>query len=214
MSTVLWSDFLPEVIPYVPEVPSFVAENAVRNACIEFCERSRFWQEDLDPTPVVAGMSSYQIDVPTGAKFVEVSEAWLDGNLIIPKTAEELTRIYRGTDWRSMKGAPAYMTRLIPTEVMLVPTPKVSGSKLRLRASYAPTRASTGVGSMVYEEYLEVIAAGARSRLYSTPKQPYFDQRSAEVYAKVFRMGISEARIRVNRGMTRSATQIEFQRVI
>lgn len=213
MSVTAYSEFLPEVLPYVPDVPDMVAENAVRNACIEFCERTRFWQEDADPIALVAGISSYDVDIDFATKFVDIVEAWVGDRLIVPKSVEDITRLYRGCDWRALQGAPAYITRMISTEIMVVPTPMVSGDALKIRAAYAPTRKSTSIGSTVYEEYVEAIAFGARARLYNTPKQTYFDKASALEYDKRFRTAISEARVRVNRGMTRAASQIEFQRI-
>jgi len=213
MTSVAYSVFLPEVMQYVPDVPETVAENAIRSACIEFCERTRFWQDDADPITLMAGMSNYEMDMNASIKFVDIIEAWVDDQLIIPKSAEDLTRIFRGCDWRLLVGAPSYITRMISTELIVVPQPLVSGGNLRIRAAYAPTRASTTVGSTVYEEYLEAIAYGARARLYNTPKQPYFDKSSALEFDRRFRTAISEARVRVNRGMTRASAQIEFQRI-
>lgn len=213
MSTVLYNAFLSEVTQYVPDVPEVVAESAIRSACIEFCERTRFWQQDADAIMMVAGLSSYEMDVGSGMKFVDIVSAWCNDTMLVPKTSEELARLYRNTDWRNVKGNPAFVTRMLSSELIVVPQPATTGASLRIRAAYAPTRASTGVDSTVYEEYLEIIAFGARARLYNTPKQPYFDKASAIEFEKKFRVGITEARVRVNRSMTRASGQIEFQRV-
>ena len=209
-----YSKFLPEVVQYVPDVPEFVAENAIKQACIEFCERTRFWQTDLDPQLTLGKTATYSIDTPTGTKFVDVVEAWYNDVLLIPKSAEELTRIYRYTDWRTVQSDPQYLTRIVPDELILVPMPMSSGGELKVRAALAPTRESTQVDDQLYEQFLEYIAYGARARLYNSPKQPYFDKPSALEFEKKFRSAISEVRTRVNKGLSRASVKVEYARFV
>lgn len=209
-----FTQFFPEVLPYVPDVAEVAAENAIRQASIEFCERTRFWQEDLDAIPVIAKEGVYEIDTDNGVKFVDVMMGYYDNRLLIPKSAEELSNLFRRNDWRTLISDPYYVTRVTPTEVQVVPRPAFRGSNLRIRAALAPTRGSSAVADSVYEEYLEVIAAGARARLYNTPKQPYFDRAVAQEYERKFRAGINEARIRVNKSLTRTSGRVEFQRFL
>jgi len=215
MSTVSYDVFLPEVMQYCPDVPELLATNAIKQACIEFCEKTRYWQVDLDPQMVYAGQSSCSIDTPSGTKLVSVIEAWFNGVLLIPKSTEELTRMYRFTDWRALVSSPLYITQIIPSEIMLVPAPLVNNSSgLTMRVALAPTRASTGVDQDIYESYLEYISYGARARLYGTPKQPYFDKPSSIEYERKFLEAISSVRTNINKGLSRSAVQVEFARFV
>ena len=214
MSTVDYTEFLPEVMQYVPDVFEGQAINAIRQSCIEFCTRTRFLQMDADPIPLIPAVANYEINANSGLKFVDILAAWVDTKMLVPKSVEDLTRIYRWTDWRQLTGSPLYVTQIIPSEIIVVPQPVVSGNYLRVRAAYAPTRASTYVDNSLYEEYLDAIAWGARSRLYGTPKQPFSDPRAELEYAMKFRVAVNEARVRVNRGLTRSTEQIEFQRMM
>ncbi len=214
-SAVSYEEFLPEVMQYVPDVPELVATNAIRNACIEFCERSRYLQLDLDPIPVVAFQSAYPVPTPVDTKFVLPEVAYYDEVLLIPKSSDELANIYRQTDWRQAQGAPAYITRLIAPVIAVVPTPVFSSDdSLNLRVSIAPTRDSSEIDSEIYEQFLEVISYGARARLYNTPKQPYFDKAAGEQYFQMFRHGINEARMRVTKGLSRDSVKAEFQRFV
>ena len=215
MSQVSFEVFLPEVMQYCPDVPELLATNAIKQSCIEFCEKTRYWQVDLDPVTALAGIANYEMDVPAGTKFVDIVEAWYNDTLLIPKSVEEMTRIYRQTDWRTVEGSPQYLTRIIPTEVILVPKPTAqSVYAISVRAAIAPTRASTTVDQDLYESFLEYISYGARARLYGTPKQPYFDKQSAMLYEKKFRDAIGEVRTRVNKGLSRSAMSVEFARFV
>jgi hypothetical protein len=212
-TTVGLDKFLPELLQYVPDVPEVVATNAIRNAAIEFCERTRVWQVDSFSTSI-AGLASYEVDPPFGAKFVDIIFAYYGDRLLVPKVAEELDRVYRWTDWRTLRGEPVYLTRMNALEIILVPAPSEARVRIKLRAAYAPTRASNQVGVDVYENYLEVICMGARARLYNTPLQPYYDKPSANEFERKFRSAISEVRVQVNRSLTRTAPAIEFQRIV
>ncbi|MFZ9326458.1 MAG: hypothetical protein ACO24H_03225 [Polynucleobacter sp.] len=214
--TVGYEDFLPEVVQYVPDVPEFIAINAIRNACIEFCEKSRYLQTDLAPVNLVANQSTYTVIVPPDTKFVDIVEAYANDVLLIPKSSEELSRIYRYTDWRSVEGQPMYITREVYTSVQLVPflTSVTAGQQLSMRISYAPTRDSAEISEDIYEQFLEYISFGARYRLYSTPKQAYYDRGLAMEYLRLFRAGINEARVRVNKGLSRTSGRIEYQRFV
>ena len=213
--SVSYEAFLPEVMQYCPDVPEIIALNAIKQSCIEFCEKTRYWQIDQDPMTSISGVSKYEIDVPSGTKFVDVIEAWYDRKLLIPKSAEELSKIFRFTDWRSMTGSPAYITRMIPTEIEVIPAPQTQMvDAITMRIAIAPTRASTTVDDDLYESYFEYISYGARARLYGTPKQPYFDKASAMEYERRFRAAITEVRTRVNKGLSRASGTVEYARFV
>lgn len=215
MSTVSYDVFLPEVIQYVRDVPEIVAIQAVRNASIQFCEETRVLQTELDPMTAVATVSAYQMIPCKNHKVVDIMEAWYGDQLLIPKAVEELTRIYRTSNWNDLDGNPYYYFRNRTQEITLVPTPKTTvQAQIKLRVALAPTRAATVVDDELYERYLEYIAIGARARLYDTPNQPYYDPKSAQLYLKRFNDGMAEVRTRVAKGLTRASVQIEFQRFV
>jgi len=213
MSAVSYDVFLSEVMPYVHDVPELVAIQAVRNACIEFCEETRYLQVDSDAQTAVAGQADYDLEADTGYVCCDLVEAWAGDQLLIPKSVEEITKIYRANDWRQMTGNPYYYFRTTSQVVTLVPKPSTTeAAKLKFRIAIAPSRASTTVDSEMFERFLEQIAYGARARLYNTPGQPYYDPKTAEIYLKRFNDAIAEVRTRVNKGLSRASIAIEFQR--
>ena len=218
MTITTYDQFLPEVVPYVRDVPEIVAVQAVRNSCIEFCEKTRYLQVDNDPVPLIGGQSNYSLDADTGYVVIDVIEAWVADQFLVPKSVEELTRIYRGSDWRSMIGNPYYYYRTQMGSLNLVPTPQYSSSVtqsyLKCRVAIAPSRSSTGVDSDIYERFIESIGFGARARLYGTVNQPYYDPQATLDYRKRFNDAIAEVRTRVNKGLSRASVAIEFQRVV
>lgn len=215
MNTVSYDVFLPEVVQYVKDVPEIVAIQAVRNATIQFCEETRVLQSNLDPMTGVATVSEYEMIPCKDHKVVDIMEAWYGDQLLIPKAVEELTRIYRTSNWNDLDGNPYYYFRSRTQEITLVPTPKVTvQAQIKLRVALAPTRAATAVDSELYERYVEYIALGARARLYDTPNQPYYEPKSAQLYLKRFNDGMAEVRTRVAKGLTRASVQIEYQRFV
>jgi hypothetical protein len=204
--------FLPEVLPYVPGCPEFVAINAIRNAAIAFCEKTNYVQMDSDPVTGVINVPTYEIDVPADTRFLDVMNAWYNNVLLIPKSDDELARIYRTLDWRTLSSNPIYITRLVEPIVQLVPFPNstILGA-LTMRISLAPTRSSTGCQKRLWEHYIETIGCGARARLYATPGQPYGDPKMAAEYDLMFRRKCGDARRKVEKGLGRADAKIQFQ---
>jgi hypothetical protein len=209
--TVAYDKFLTEVMPFVPNVPEFVAINAIRNACIEFCTETRYVQVDHDPLTGVKDIPNYQIDTPDDTAFVDVIEGWYNNVLLIPKSVDELSSIYRTLDWRTLDGNPAYITRVIQPEIILVPMPNATlPNALTLRIALAPTRDSMTVDQKVWEHYAETIGKGARARLYMTPGQPYSNPGMGMQVRREFTLEMSRARRKMEKGLGRADLRIQF----
>lgn len=203
--------FLPEVMPYVHDCPQLAAIQAIRNAAIEFCEKSHYWQVDLTNADIDAGTGEYLISVPAQTALVDLIGGWYNNHRLIPKNADVLSRLYAGTDWRMVTGDPIYVTKLDGSTLTLVPTPtRTEFDALGLRVALAPARNATAISSDLYQRFAEVIAKGARARLYATPGQPYYDMNMSMAYHREFLVGIGEAKIKANKGITGAAVSVEF----
>ena len=76
MTAVSYEVFLPEVMPYVHDVPEIVAVQAIRNACIEFCEETHYLQENLDPITGQENVGEYYLDAnDSNYKVVEIMKS-------------------------------------------------------------------------------------------------------------------------------------------
>jgi len=214
MTAVSYEVFLPEVMPYVHDVPEVVAVQAIRNACIQFCEETHYLQENLDPITGQENVGDYDLDAnDSNYKVVEIMQAYYGDQLLIPKAQEELNQIYRTSNWENLKGNPYYYFRPRASVVRLVTKPIITeANKLKVKAAIAPKRSSTTIDEEIFERFLEYIAHGARARLYNTPNQPYYDPKTAMEYTKRFNDEMAEVRTRVYKGLTRAAARIEFQR--
>ena len=213
--TVPFEEFLPEVMQFCPDVPEHIAVNAIRNTCIDFCTRTYYWQINVPTISVVQGQANYAIQTPADTKLVGIISAYYDTNLLIPQPPDTLASIYRMGNWQEVQGSPQYYTQIIKPEIVLVPYPyEDRADVLNVRVAIAPLRDSTEVTSELYENFLDVIANGARSVLYGTPGQPYFDRQSSKDCERVYRAGVSDTRIAMNKGLTRTSNRAEFQRFV
>jgi hypothetical protein len=209
--TVGYEKFLNEVLPFVPAVPEFVAINAIRNAAIEFCNETRYVQVDTDPFTGVKGIPNYQIDTPTDTAFLDVIQGWYNGSLLIPKSVDELSSIYRSLNWQTIDGMPAYITRVIQPEIVLVPMPNATlPNALTLRIALSPTRDSTTIDARVWEHYAETIGKGARARLYTTPGQPYTNPGLGLQLKREFTLEMARARRKTEKGLGRADVRIQY----
>jgi hypothetical protein len=216
MSEVAYDNFLVEVMPYVKDVPEIVALQAIKNATIEFCQETRYIQDNLDAMAGITKIGTYDLEANEGTyKIADIVECWYGDSFLVPKSIEQLTQIYRSTNWNTLGGNPYYYFRPSSQEIRLVPYPDVTQSgKINIRAALKPSRASTTIREEIYERFLEDIAYGARARLYNTPNQPYYDLKTSLEYMKRFNDVIADVRTQVNKGLTRASVQIEFQRLV
>lgn len=205
MSAVPYDQFLPEVMPYVRDCPEFVAINAIRNACMEFCEKSTFVREQLPEIEVLQNQACYDLETITGTSVVMIMSATIGYRHLKPVALEELDSLIQG-DWRTRTGPLTHITQEHYESVRLVMVPDQDyDDTLKITAATRPLRNSTKVARVVYERYAEIIGFGARARLHDTPGQPYNDETAAKKFRMWFESGYGEAKIAANRGRGRSA---------
>jgi hypothetical protein len=215
MATTPFTSFLFEVLPYVHDCPQIAATNAIRNAAIEFCERSTYWRKNLDPFPSQETVAEYTLVPPTDTRIVDTISVWFNSIFLVPKSVEELNRLYRGTDWRTATGQPLFFVSDHTDVIRLVPAPAVGVSgNINAMVALAPTRTAAGIDSNIFEKQLLVISRGARAQLLSMSGQPAYDPVQAQANRTAFMSGCNDARIRANKGATRTSGSVEIPRYV
>lgn len=211
MATVNLSVMLPEVQPYVHDCPRLLAENAIRNAAIEFCHKTQLWRYDVPAADIIAGTAVYTPTVPANTVLVEILWVWRQDTMLPAKSDDELMRLFRMFDWRTEPGTPIYHNRQSASTIQLVPAPNttITGG-LTMRVALAPARAATTVDADIVERFTEVIAKGAIARLLKLAGQPFFDPAGAATAERLFQIGINEARIKANRSYSRAAGAVGY----
>ena len=202
-----YDNFLPEVLPYVPECPEPVAINAIRNAVIEFCTKS-MWLVSEQTIDLFALQRDYQLSLPIETELLRVQDAWYNHISLKPAGEEDLKRLY-GLDWRVLEGRPAYYTQLLPDTLRMCPMPIMDETgAVDLIVALRPIRVSTSCDVTLYDRWLEGVACGAKARLMMLPQQSYSDTQAALTNKALFNTAIGEARIERNRGMTRATLRV------
>lgn len=199
--TVAYEEFLPEVLIEVDGCPSKVAENAIRNAVIELCQKARIWREQLDEVNIFANVGTYDLDLPNDTQLVTLLSAKYDGGNISAISEDELETVtskYRVTNWRSDIGQPVCVFASNQSEVTLIRIPEVAPTDggLVIWAAIAPSRDSYECPETIYNEYLELIAHGAKSRLMGMSTRPWANPQLAVAEERKFNRGVVAARIK------------------
>lgn len=209
----LYTDYLPYVLPLVPNCYDEQAVAAIRNTCIDFCRDSLFLQQDLDSISVNAGQGTYDVDTPNGYILGQVLGIYYLSRKLERKSQTELEKLYT-RNWQVLQGTPQVYTQLNPDQITLVYTPaeSVTGA-ITGRFSYIPTRTSTSIDDMVFERFLDVIVDGAASRLMATPNQPYSDANASIAYQRVFRDGCQRALRYTRDGMNNAPMRARYNRI-
>lgn len=213
-----YEKFFPNILPEVPGAAETIVENAVRNSVIEFCEKSLILQRDHDPITLVEGLVDYDLDPPTGYLCVKVMKAWLENNPLDPmapdfvREAAVYNRLF--SSYQSANSTPrAYLQKDERTISVWSPPEKKYPNGLTLRVALKPTRASSEVEDLIFEDYAETIASGALSRLMMSAGKPYTNIEMAAVHKGLFQQGINMARQRATHGHVRSNLSVKLRRI-
>jgi hypothetical protein len=209
-----YEEFLPEVLPYVTNVSEIAAVNAIKNASIEFCKQSTLLRDEPDDIALEDGIADYDLDYPLGYNVSEILTASVGSCPLRPGPVELLQQLF-GADWRTRSGPPQYYLREEPNVIRLVLKPDGPQTEsLRVVLALQPSRGSTKVDTIIYENWAEAISFGARARLHDTPGQPYYDPQQAVKFRRWFENKIGEARIAAQRGQTRGPLYVRPPRFV
>jgi hypothetical protein len=190
------SAFYPEIELQVPSAPRPVIDHAIRNACIEFADRSKILQVTTDPQDLAANVADYDLDLPPGTQLVKVMNAWINDepplSILTPEQVYEADALY-GT---GTPGTPrAAFVRTPESSILtLAPRPGANATAaLRVRLSYKPSRTASAVDDTLFNNWYEDICAGALARLRMIPNKVWSNPTQAGIDRQVFMAGVSRA---------------------
>lgn len=202
MNGKLFTALYDEVLIDVPGCQANVALNAIRNAAIEFCERTRCWVADADPIASIANQAAYQFEPESGTEIVGVIQAYYNGIKINPMTAEQLDAEYSkpqstfvaGTPWNEQSGVPKFYYIERPDEFILAPYPSEGiASVIKMKLALKPSRTATGMEKWVLDKHFEVLAHGAKYKLCAMHKKPWSSADQAAYHKREFDLGVTAA---------------------
>jgi hypothetical protein len=182
----------PEVLPHVAGCLDSIAENAIRSATIDLCERAGVYRKELDPLSSIAGTFSYDFDTPIGTTVHRVEWITYDGEELEPISSTLLEQRIR--KWREETGQPEYYVQQSSSTFYLAPVPSSSVSLgIQIRAVLKPTHNSSACDNDVMNNYRDTIVNGALFRLLRMPNVEWSDMGAAGVYSNLFMEGVERA---------------------
>lgn len=173
--------FYPAIMPFAPGVPRPTANNWIRQAAIEFCERTKLWRFEDDFT--VEG-GTEDIMAQPGSTAISIELAQLDGVTLDPVTTKWLDDHYSG--WRTdteVVGGGQYITQLEQDTFRIIPN---SSGSLYLSLILKPTHDAKSLPDFMANKHRQVIADGALGRILAIPNQSFTDLQMAATCAALF----------------------------
>lgn len=207
--------WLPDVLPSLPGCPESTVLRAIRDSAIEFCNRSQIWRHEIEPFPVVKGIADYQLEIPDGAHiaaFIRVKYADRSAPLQL-RTTEELDDTMPG--WRSLEGLPAHFVQYGPDSILLDRLPKETKlNALSATLALKPTNTATMVADILYFDWKEEIADGARARLMFDANRQWSNPQLAAMKHERFQEGIHRAALKARLGSGARSLAVRKRRIM
>lgn len=174
-------DFAGSINFYAPGCPDTTMYFGIRQAAIEFCERTRLWRYEDDLTSTVA--EAEILVAPTGAEIHEIELVLFNGQELEPKSTSWLDENMLG--WRAgiLSGTPHFYTQTEPNTIRIVP--REAGS-VDVAVWLKPSQDATELPDWLVDQYREVIAQGALARLLLIPNQAFTNADLGVAFANMF----------------------------
>ena len=174
--------FLNEVRPWAPGVPDQTAYKHIRNAAIEFCERTRLWK--FEDSYDISADDCEEISTISGSILHDVEALLFNGNQLLPKATTDLDRLMPG--WRTNESGsalPQYYTQIDQGTLKIVPA--MAGT-LYICIRLKPSQDAMDLPDFIANEYREVIGWGALARILTMPGQSFSNPDLASFYLARF----------------------------
>lgn len=176
----LYIDMLKGVLGKVEGCPEAEAAEAMRNACMEFCTKTRALITDT--TAATTGTVG---TVNLAEQVLDLIEASIDG--------EPVAITYVNDPALAELGPGEYaLTFADPSVAKLTPTPPAAVN-LRLIRAVAPGPESTTVDDVLWLRHSEALKHGALARLMAAPSQSWANPALASWHAEQFKAAITAA---------------------
>ncbi len=184
--------FLPFVLPHLTAAPRPLVELSLRQAAIEFCERTKAWRHIISAAVTEQKATPA---APTYSAIHQIESATLDGIQLTPISfTEVLTDDLSGSQ---DQGQPKYITQSTPNEVQVYP---FAPGTLRLSVILKPRAgqlfgtdaadplhdAYNVVPDFLLTQHGETIAYGALARMFIIPGEAWTDADRANFYRVEF----------------------------
>lgn len=212
-----YDDFLPYVLTDVPGCPEIAAIQAIKTTVIDFCEKSLVVQADLDPVNLIANQADYDLEPPANSLVTKVIRLFYKNDELPPMGQDFIpsaTFYNQSAIDGDATSDPRAWSQKSERTFSVYPAPRISeAGAITIRVALKPTRASTTCDDVLFEDYVEYIAAGAKARLMLQPNKAYTNPNLVVTQNQLYMQGVNAARQRVSRGHTRANLRVKFVRM-
>ncbi|MDF3073466.1 MAG: hypothetical protein K0S54_1133 [Alphaproteobacteria bacterium] len=196
------SEFLKSMNPYAPGLAEPTAFFGIRQAAIEFCERTRLWRHEDEFE--VSAQDAEAIIAPYGAVLMDIESVFFDGQKVEPKTTAWLDEHVPGWRVGEVEGEPRYLTQIDLNTMRLIPG---KAGNVRISMWLKPSQDCDEVPDFLADQYRETIAQGALARILVMRDKPYTDRELAAVCASSFEAKLVSLQHSGSSGQQRARTR-------
>jgi len=184
-----------KVQPHVGGCPLPMIDDAILQAVVEFCNRSRAYRFTPAQITVVASTGDYTVsDLPANTAIAWLLSAELDEVPIATPDAGSIPVL-----WETEEGSPTAVVVVSETAVGLRMVPDEAGT-LDMRLALRPSQSATTYPDEFHNLYQDQIAAGALAKLYAQPRKEWSTPDLVKDCRNQFEAAIYTAEYRADRG--------------
>ena len=158
--------FISTVLPDVPGCPNALIKNEVLSSAIELCERSSIYTVKLTEQ-VLKDAESLTLTLPVNTGLVEINKIVVDDVTTYEIDNDGTTIDFDG------KAASDYT--------------------MAVYVSLKPLRNATALPDILFNDWYQTIAAGAKAKLMVMPEKPWTNLKVAGLHSQVFDSGANSA---------------------
>lgn len=211
--------FLTRVMPHVIGCPDVTAKEVMVDAAIDFCEKTLILRQTLDHLDTEAGVLEYDLSSMNQNSQESVfcpMQVWFKGCLLEPVSADLIANVQAfSTDVTGntiTQSAPTQYFWTAPSTLGLYPIPDVSELKtITVRAAVRPKRTATTLNDVLYDDWVEAIAAGTLARLHAMKDQPWASSDRSQIQRRYFHECIQRARVESSSGRVRGSMSVRMR---
>lgn len=193
-------EFLPHIMQYAPGCSIPAAHFGIRQAAIEFCERTKLWRWE-DEFSILSN-DCEQVTTPYGSVLHEIDKVLFNDDELERATPSWLDAVEPGWRTNSLTGIPRYVTQTELNTIRLVPG---QDGHVNIYVWLKPSQDATQLPDFLSDQYREIIAGGALARLLAQKNQPYSDPTMGAGFAAQFDYKITDLLGRAAKGQQRAA---------
>lgn len=208
MSNITFLDIAPQLMMKVPDAPVPYIVRCLREAAIEFCEKSHSYVHRFDPITVIPNIATYDVDIPLSTAIVKVHRVGFRGAELRATSAVLLDQ--QGTDWETKPGTPTHY--FFRQKVLnLVPVPNVLGVQtINGWVSLKPSRGATFIDVDFFDENEQAICDGALMKMFSDKDQLWGNMQLSNLHGAQFYESVEDAKSKSQQDHTAKRDAVQY----